>query len=349
MNSKAVPLWIPLERIQSILQPEVPILLIFLSLVAYIVYKTLLRRISKDRHLRLRELFKNLSFYLIVCAGFTTLYFGLEVAPDTISYPLERLMSYVGLFAVVTGAMVFVKVSRILVFEYLFLGHMREDVPVLLVNIFILILSLFVGGWVATEIFNVKLAPLLATSAFASVILGLALQDTLGNLFSGIAMQFDRSYEIGDWIEIQSGPNKWIGKVTEVTWRATLLTGLTDESIIVPNRIMGQSEISNFTNTRTPICRVQIFKLPYGTPLDRARRALLDATTEIENLLHHPEPLVLVSESHESWITCRLVYFIKEYGSQWTIANQVIERAIHNLTDAGISIAKPRLDITKSS
>src|SRR5262249_25507055 len=149
------------------------------------------------------------------------------------------------------------KTCRILLFEYLFLSHMRAGVPLLLVNLFTLLLTLVMGGWLCTAIFDVKLGPLLATSAIFSVVLGLALQDTLGKRFAGVAMQFDKPYEIGDWIEIMLNGQKWVGQVQEISWRATVMVGISDEHISVPNRLMGQTQISNFATTKRPIWRSQ--------------------------------------------------------------------------------------------
>jgi len=129
----------------------------------------------------------------------------------------ERIAAYLGLATLIAGAIVFVKVCRILLFEYLFIGHMKEGVPLLIVNLFTLVISIGIVGWFATELFGVKLGPLLATSAVFSLILGLALQDTLGNLFAGVALQLDKPYEIGDWIEVNNGGATWVGQVEEIS------------------------------------------------------------------------------------------------------------------------------------
>ena len=90
---------------------------------------------------------------------------------------------------------------------------MRAGVPVLLVNLFSLLLSAVIGFWMMTGIFEFNLAPLLATSAVFSIVLGLALQDTLGNLFAGVALQLDKPYEMGAAIEVTTSSQKWVGQV----------------------------------------------------------------------------------------------------------------------------------------
>ena len=214
--------WIPIAKIEELVQLEPALLIAGLTFGAWLVYKILLGNVSNDRHRNIQKLFQNLSFHTTIGATLFTSYYLFARFSDS-STSAERIISYIGLLTLLSGATVFVKVCRILMFEYLFLSHMRVAVPVLLVNLFTLLLSIILGGWLATEIFAVRLAPLLATSAIFSLVLGLALQDTLGNLFAGVALQFDKPYEIGDWVEINNGSQKWVGQIEEISWRATVL------------------------------------------------------------------------------------------------------------------------------
>jgi len=229
------PALIPLARIESILFLEPALVLVALALSAWLIYKLFLRAASAERHRNLKRHFLNMLAHLIV---FGTLFTGYSVAVRAVErghLPNELLASYIGLAALISGAIVFVKISRIFMFEYLFLGHMREGVPLLIVNLVALLLSVGIAGWFATEIFGIKLGPVVATSAVFSLILGLALQDTLGNLFAGVALQLDKPYEIGDWIEVSQSGQIWVGKVEEITWRATTLIGFFDEFINLRN------------------------------------------------------------------------------------------------------------------
>jgi small-conductance mechanosensitive channel len=151
---------------------------------------------------------------------------------ETIVIP--KLVPFVGIATVLWGAIVLIKSFRIFSFEYLFFMNMQTGVPLLLVNMLTLLMSVVLGSWIATSVFGFRLAPVLATSALFSIVVGLALQETLGNLFSGIALQIDKPYTLGDWIEVQTGTQKLVGHVHEVTWRATILTSLTEEWITIP-------------------------------------------------------------------------------------------------------------------
>ncbi|RYZ71516.1 MAG: mechanosensitive ion channel family protein [Proteobacteria bacterium] len=317
-------------------------------MASWLIYKTLLKNASPTRHRNLRILFLNLIAHLSIFASFFAIYAivqkTVESSPDSLS---ERLISYFGLLTLISGAIVFVKACRILLFEYLFIGHMKEGVPVLLVNLFTLILSIGIGAWIANDVFGIRLTPILATSAIFSLVLGLALQDTLGNLFAGVALQLDKPFEIDDWIEVMQSGQKWVGQVQEITWRATTLTGLFDEHLIIPNRVISQAEIANFTSPNRPIWRSQTFRIPLGPHLEEIRLLLKEAMFEIKAIRQEPAPVINIPETTESWALFRCSYTIDDYGKQWSIGTEVSASIIRKLYECGHTIAAQRIHLVR--
>jgi small-conductance mechanosensitive channel len=344
VNPKLAQPWIPLARIEPMIQLEPAMMLIGLTLAPWLVYRVFLRGVSPERHRNLRRYFLNLLAHLGV---FVVLLSGYAIAQRTIEAgaPNERMASYLGVATLVAGAIVFVKVSRILLNEYLFLGHMKEGVPILIVNLFSLLLSVAIAGWFATEIFGIKLAPVLATSAVFSLVLGLALQDTIGNLFAGVALQLDKPYEIGDWIEVNQGGIVWTGQVEEITWRATTLIGLCDELLILPNRAMSNAEISNFSARGAPIWRSQAFRMPYTIDIAHTKALLEEALANVDGVRKVPSPVVWIRETTESWLLFRCSYTIDDYAAQWRVGSAVIAAVVETLKAAGLSSAAQRVEI----
>ena len=337
MNTRT---WLPSETIRQFLDLEPLVLILGMAALSAIFYRLFLRKVSNERHKNLRSLFSNVLAYLLLMmigyAGYTSLYDS-QIAP--LATP------YLGLFTIVVGAISFIKTARIIMLEYLFASHMRAAVPLLLVNIFTLILSVVIGAYIASEVFEVRLAPLLATSAALSLVLGLALQDTLGNLFAGPSLQLDKPYELGDWIELNSGNQTWVGQVTEITWRATILLSMGDETITIPNRLMSQGEISNFSARVRPFIRRISFKFPYGTNVEKTKKLLLDSCKQVGRIKTHPHPLTVIQEMNENWLALRLVYYIDDYANQFIIQDELLVHAMDNLKAAGIDTASPRLKI----
>jgi small-conductance mechanosensitive channel len=344
VSSKLGQAWIPFEKIDSLVQFEPLLFLLGLVFATGIVSRVAIRHFTHERQQSTKELFRNLIYHLVVGLCAFGLFQSLKQLAESAEI-IKRVISYVGLATIFCGCTVFVKVCRILAFEYFFIRHRKVAFPVLLVNLFTLLLSITLVGWIGTEIFGLRLTPILATSAIFSIVLGLALQDTLGNLFAGVTLQFDKPYEIGDWIEIQSDGQKWVGQVNEISWRATALIAITEETIVVPNRLMAQTKLSNFSTKYRPIIRSHIFRLPYGVNIPVAKAIVKQVVGTIPKIRKNPAPKVLVSDTSESWIAFRLTYFINNYGEQFSIADEVYSRSITELRAAGIELAPHRVSV----
>jgi small-conductance mechanosensitive channel len=340
--------FVSFEKIDAIVQLDPALFILFLALTAWFVYRLFLKDVNLERHRNLQGLFRNLGLHsavgIILFACFDILR-SLE-SPTPL---VERLLPYVGFLALLWGAIVFIKTCRIFLFEYLFFLNMQVGVPLLLVNLFTLAVSVVIGSWILSSVFEFHLISLVATSAVLSIVLGLALQDTLGNLFAGVALQLDKPYSIGDWIEVLNGNQKVVGMVQEITWRATLLISITDEIIIIPNRTVAQSQVSNFSVKGRPIARSLVFRIPYGQDLGPARQALLKAASSVKGICEVPEPIVLVNEATESWIQVKLIYSIEDFGRQFGIADQMYSAALTELSNAGVETASPRLEIHRKA
>jgi small-conductance mechanosensitive channel len=336
--------FIQIQTLYSLLDLEPYILIATLVLVCWLIYKIFLKQVSEERHrnmqAHLRQLFRNFVFMSVLFVTFLFVHRG-----ENDFQILSRFSPYIGLLTVMWGMIIFVKSSRLLVLEYLFMGSMRAGVPVLVVNIFSLLLSAVLVFWLASRIFGLQLAPLLATSAAFSIILGLALQDTLGNLFAGISLQIDRNYEIGDWLEVINGAQKAVGQVKEITWRSTLLVGFSEELVIIPNRVIAQAQISNYSPQDQPIVRSQVFRVPHNAPVEKIKEILETAGAAVEEVRNLPAPFAYVLESTESWLTVKLIYFIDSYGAQFLVGDKVLRKGIEALAQNGIDLAKAQLRV----
>jgi len=337
---------IPAERIQELVQLEPAFLITLLALGTLFVYRFFLRDLSVERHRNLTLQFRNLGYHLTTATVLFSAYFSIRFISEG-SQPLERLTPYLGLIALIQEAVVAIKTARIYVFQYLYFSHMRVAFPLLLVNIFSLLLTLAFFGWLASAIFNVRIAPLMATSAVFSLVLGLALQDTIGNLFAGVALQFDKPYEIGDWITVNNGNQTWTGQVHEISWRATVLHGFADEAITIPNKTMSQAQISNYAAKQRPFARSQIFRISFDISPEIVKRALLEAANQVKGIRKDIQPIVIIAETTESWISYKFVYYIENFGLQYFIADEIIEASLFQLKQRGISLASPRMTVLR--
>ncbi|WP_295906112.1 mechanosensitive ion channel family protein [uncultured Bdellovibrio sp.] len=340
--------FIKIQALYGLLELEPFILLGCLIAITWVFYKFFLREASEERHRSLRNHFRTLLRHYVVLSFLFLVFIFLQTSEPQLG-TLAKVTPYVALVTFIWGNVVFVKTSRLIILQYLFLGSMKHGVPLLLVNIFSLILSIVLLFWGITHVFGLEVGPLLATSAAASVILGLALQDTLGNLFAGISLQVDRNFEIGDWLEVVSGIQKTTGQVREITWRSTTLVGFSDELITLPNRFMANATISNFSPPENPIVRRQIFRLAYGENVELAKQILERTVAGIGEIRGIPAPWAYVSDTNEHWIEVKIIYFIDNYGSQFNIGDKVYVRGVEALRSAGLKLARQTFEISDRS
>ena len=136
---------------------------------------------------------------------------------------------------------------------------------------------------------GVAIAGLVATSGVIAIILGLALQTTLSDVFSGIAVGLERAYRPGDLIWVEGGIE---GQVLQVNWRSTQIVTLNDSIAIVPNSVIAKSRIENRSApTPTRSLTISISADPAVAP-ERCIAALTAAVRACQFPLPNPPPMV---------------------------------------------------------
>ena len=149
-----------------------------------------------------------------------------------------------------------------------------------------------------------------ATSGILSLIAGLALKDLILDMVSGLALQTEKPFEVGDWVEIQANrkENHVVAEVIQVNWRTTRLKSTSNNIIVIPNRRFCELTLTNF-RAQDPVCRTEIeLTFPLDECMDRVSDMLLLAVKETLDgvkLLESPEPRDSVGESDISRSVCR--------------------------------------------
>ncbi len=328
--------------IQSIVRWDYCLAFVLTTVSVWGFYKLALADLSRERHRLFATQFKALWTRGALFLAMFLLYKGLFFFHEK-NTPFDGVLLYAGTLAVILGAICLTKLFKIIAFEYFFFSSKKAGVPLLLVNVGTLLLSLVIMGWALTSLFGVHLSSVLATSAVLSIVLGLALQDTLGNLFAAISLQIDKPFEMDDWIEIRNGSDKIAGQVKELSWRAIVLLAISEEFITIPNRSLAQSQIVNFSARHRPFYRGHFFRIPFDASIEQAKQALFEAMADIPGILPAPDHMVLLIETTESWVTLKAIYTIESYGTQFVIADKFQQKALECLAARGITLAGPRM------
>lgn len=178
---------------------------------------------------------------------------------------------------------------------------------------------------------------LLTTSAVGAVVVGFALQDTLGNLFAGLAIQIEKPFRVGHWIKV--GERE--GQVQEVTWRATKLRTRDGEFLIIPNSAMAKDPVLNYSEpTVANLVSVEV-GTGYETPPNDAKRAILEAIDNAPLALKSPAPQVLVKGFGASAVDYQALFWIDDYGKEREARDEVRVNLWYTLRRHGIEIPWP--------
>jgi small-conductance mechanosensitive channel len=188
-------------------------------------------------------------------------------------------------------------------------------------------------------VFAVPVGTLIATSGVLAIILGLALQNTLGDVFSGIALTLGRTYGLGDWIVLSNGTE---GRVVETNWRSTHLLSIANNIIALPNSLLAKLELTNVSSpdeSHGLTCTVRL--VPTRTPafIETVMQAVL---ASCDRILKEPPPLVMISSIDALAIEVELSFRVAGLDRRITAQNEIYDLVYRHARAAGLSLALPR-------
>lgn len=193
-------------------------------------------------------------------------------------------------------------------------------------------------------VYGVKVPGLVAGSGVVAIIIGLAMQDLLGNLVAGISLHFEKSFTTGDWL-LLDGVH---ARVIEISWRSTrLLT--TDEVLIeVPNGHIAKQTLTNFEKP-TPLHAVRAtIGLHYDLPPARVQAVLREAAATVPGVCADPQPVIYVTDFADSSIVYEIKVWITDHALMSRVLSDVRSHCWYAVRRAGMEIPYPQLTIHRA-
>jgi small-conductance mechanosensitive channel/CRP-like cAMP-binding protein len=187
---------------------------------------------------------------------------------------------------------------------------------------------------VATFVFKEQL---LTTSAVGAVVVGFALQDTLGNAFAGLAIQSERPFKVGHWIRV----GDFEGRVAEITWRATKMRTKTGNFVVVPNNIVAKEAITNYSEPAAPTLLNLDVGVSYSASPFAVKQAMKDAIAQAPHVLRSPVPDVLLVGFDASSMNYRARFWINDYEHDEEAKDEVRVSIHYAFARRGIEIPYP--------
>ncbi|MBJ6765649.1 mechanosensitive ion channel family protein [Myxococcaceae bacterium JPH2] len=185
---------------------------------------------------------------------------------------------------------------------------------------------------------NLDLAGLVATSAVLSVVIGLALQETLGNLFAGLSLQLDRPFEVGDIVHI----GEHSGRVVHLGWRSIRIATFRRELITLPNGMVAKEKVKNYSQRHEPVGVDVSLGLSYDAPPNRVKQALVEVAQEIPHILVEPPPFARTVSFDESCVRYMVRFFLSDFTLAETVKEELHTRLWYRLRRDSIDIPFPQ-------
>ncbi len=334
---------------------EVITLVLFLgfSLLFGVLFKILLkviRNLSKKTKTNLDDqivdiLNKNLWYLILILGAFVSvslMYGNISILGKTI-YDWTLLLLFLG------GGVVTIKVIEILLGYYI--KHIAPKTETTIddeilplakkLTIYVLYAILIL---VLLSQLGINISPLLASLGIGSLALGLALQDTLSNFFSGIYIIADKPIRIGDYIKLQGKDVE--GYVDIINWRTTRIRALGNKTVIIPNKDLANSIIINYDDPEKKVGHLIKFGVAYGTKIDKVYKVIDKVLSQLikEGLILNEEnakPWYRIDELGDFSLNFKVGFTVPHYTKRFAAQKRFLELLYEELNKAKIDIPFP--------
>jgi len=190
---------------------------------------------------------------------------------------------------------------------------------------------------------DINVTGLVASAGILGLALSFAAQDTIANLFAGVAILADRPYKIGDFIILDSGER---GQVTHIGLRSTRMLTRDDVEISIPNSVMGNAKIVNEAGGPPQRYRIRTsVGVAYGSDIDKVMDVLHDVAANQPEVHADPEPRVRFRSFGESSLDFELLCWIEQPADRGRVAHELNCAIYKQFAAAGVSIPFPQRDL----
>src|SRR6266498_651475 len=227
--------------------------------------------------------------------------------------------NYGALAVGIAFALVVTRLLDYIFFDVAFRLRRKTAAPALLRQLVgLLIFGLCVAVLFKLILPDVSLGAVLTTSAIITAVIGLALQDTLGNLFAGLALHLEKTVQVGDMVR----HGETYGIVEQLSWRAIKLRTIEGNLVLIPNSVAGREKLEVFPRPGRPIARVLHVGLEYNASPEVALETLRSSAAGVPGLAS-PEPVAYVKSFDAYAVTYELRYWLEDYANYLEVDSRV--------------------------
>jgi small-conductance mechanosensitive channel/CRP-like cAMP-binding protein len=266
------------------------------------------------------------------------LYFAYLILRMFYPFPIgPKLNQSIEALALFLGLFILILVVETIIVDYTYPLRKKTPPPSLLRDIIRWVLVIVILFALFQNILNIDVSSIVFTSAAVTIVVGLALQDLLGNLFAGITLNMSRPFKIGDWMQIGSME----GQVVNMTWRETGLKTLDMDYVVIPNSTVSKEMLINCSSPDKLDARHIKVGVSYDAPPNTAKDVMAEAALQSKGVLAQPAPEVWLVDFGDFAITYELKFWIDDYQFHNQIEDEVHTRIWYAFRRHGIHIPFP--------
>lgn len=310
------------------------------AVVAKTVFRQVLKPLTKKTKTKIDDLIiKSISsiiFYVVVILGFKIgiqhFNFGTEIYSSLVN-SLFILIVVVMILRIITNF------SRHWLEEWASKTESTADDRLIpLVGKILKVITIVLGIFFIFDTWDINLSPLLATAGIAGIAIGFAVRDSLANVLGGIQLVLDKTFKVGDKVQLDSGE---MGVIMDIGIRSTKLRTYDNEVIFIPNGILANTKVKNFTVPDLSI-RVNVdFGVEYGSDPEQVRNVVLDAIKKVDTVIVEPEPAVHFMNMSDFSLDFVARVWVQNYNDAYVTKLEVTDEIYNALNKAKIGIPFP--------
>jgi len=198
----------------------------------------------------------------------------------------------------------------------------------------------FVG--IMDTVLKEPISAVLATSGVLAIVLGLALQNTLADVFSGLAINIERPFGAGDWITLADHVE---GQVIEINWRATRMRTEANDLVVIPNSVIAKAIVTNHRRLNAARLRTLRLKIDQAIPPQHVLGLLQAAAAGCPGMASGTAPTVCASAFEDALIAYEIYYGVDDFESGSAIHSALIQRVTQRLHAEGVQIGSTIIDV----
>lgn len=194
--------------------------------------------------------------------------------------------------------------------------------------------------YIIANVWGIELSSLVTAIGVGSLVIALALQDTLSSIVSGFLLVADKPFAIGDWIKVEGH----IGKVIDLNWRSTRIMVHGRDVVVIPNMTLVGSSIHNMTMLEPGYRDIISLGFSYDDPPNKVKRVMLAMAHESLYVMKEPAPEVLTVSYDDSSIGYELIYCVELFTSaidRKRVRDDLLTRVFYAASRAGLNIPFP--------